>query len=90
MKNGYPDGYMWTGSGNREDLTNIQINPCFKNITSVLASISRIDYFTPYGYLSHLSVEVLAINNCSFTIQFATWGSCMVGTATAVWVAVGD
>lgn len=90
MKNGYPDGYMWTGSGDRYNYVEVKFPEPFDKVPKVVASIGKIDFRTPQGALSHLVTDISKVDKDGFTIRFWTWGTCAVGQATAVWIAVDN
>ena len=91
-KDGWPDGFMWNGSGDRNTIVHVGFDNCFSTDDSVkvVTSMSKIDTFTPPGYLGHFIVEVLNVKKCGFDLRFVTWGWTQVASAKAIWIAVGD
>ncbi len=82
------DGEMWTGSGERERLVQVDFSQSFDKPPSVHCSMSLLDLET--GPSIRADVAARDVTKLGFNILFRTWGDSRVARIRVAWMAIGE
>jgi hypothetical protein len=82
----YPNGYMWTGSGEREVVKYVGFSKPFNGKPSVSASLAMVD--SSNGANLRVNVSVQDVTNDGFNVRVATWGDTKLAGVSISWIAV--
>ena len=83
--NHYPDGYMWTGSGQREVVKYISFSPAFGGTPKVSAALSMVDGSNAANL--RVSVFVRDVTDHGFNAVVSTWADTKLAAASVSWIA---
>ena len=84
--NHYPNGYMWTGSGEREVVKYVPFPTPFDGPPSVMAALETVD--DPHAAKRQVDVDVQNVSNVGFQVRVSTSADTKLATASVVWLAV--
>ena len=84
--NHYPNGYMWTGSGEREVVKYVAFPTPFDGPPSVLAALERVE--DPHPAKPEISVDVQDVTNDGFHVRISTSADTKLAAASVAWLAV--
>lgn len=82
--NHYPNGSMWTGSGERDEMKYVNFPKAFQNPPKVVAAISTLD---GTGSSVRVSVSCQDITDHGFNLKVVTWADTKLATVSATWFA---
>jgi hypothetical protein len=82
----YPNGYMWTGSGERDVLKYVDFPTSFKRKPSVSAALATVDSSKDANLRVNVSVQ--DITNDGFNVRVGTWGDTKLAAVSISWIAV--
>ena len=80
-------GAMWTGSGPRESRHKMTFGQTYREIPSVMVSISMWDLDQKTNSRADVAAE--KITRTGFQLVFRTWGDTRVARIRADWMAIG-
>ena len=84
--NHYPNGYMWTGTGEREVVKYVPFPTPFDAPPSVLAALETVD--DPHPAMRQVNVDVQNVTNDGFHVRVSTSADIKLAAASVVWLAV--
>ena len=82
--NHYPNGYMWTGSGEREVVKYVPFPTPFDAPPSVLAALETVDDAAK----RQVNVDVQDVSNDGFYVRVSTSADTRLAAASVAWLAV--
>ena len=84
--NHYPNGYMWTGSGEREVVKYVPFPTPFDAPPSVLAALETAE--DPDPAKPQVNVDVQDVTNDGFHVRVSTSADTRLAAASVAWLAV--
>jgi hypothetical protein len=84
--NHYPNGYMWTGSGEREVVKYVPFPKPFDEPPSVMAALETVD--DPNAAERHVNVDVQDVSTDGFHVRVSTSADTKLAAASVAWLAV--
>jgi hypothetical protein len=84
--NHYPNGYMWTGSGEREVVKYVPFPTPFDGPPSVLAALETVD--DPHAAERQVNVDVQDVTNVGFHVRVSTSADTKLAAVSVAWLAV--
>jgi hypothetical protein len=84
--NHYPNGYMWTGSGEREVVKYVPFPTPFEAPPSVLATLETVN--VPHGAERQVNVDVQDVTSAGFHVRVSTSADTKLAAASVAWLAV--
>lgn len=84
--NHYPNGYMWTGSGEREVVKYVPFPTPFDAPPSVLAALETVD--DRHAAKRQVNVDVQDVTNDGFHVRVSTSADTRLAAASVAWLAV--
>ena len=84
--NHYPNGYMWTGSGEREVVKYVAFPTPFDGPPSGMAALETVD--DPQTAKRQVSVDVQNVSTDGFHVRVSTSADTRLAAASVAWLAV--
>lgn len=82
----YPNGYMWTGSGEREVVKYVSFKTPFNGKPSVSAALAMVDGSNAANLRVNLTVQ--DVTNDGFNVRVSTWADTKLAAVSISWIAV--
>ncbi|MDU8927282.1 H-type lectin domain-containing protein [Alisedimentitalea sp. MJ-SS2] len=80
-------GEMWTGTGHRERIKEIEFSEPFKEVPAVHVSLSLWDVDNATNMRAEVDAE--NVTETGFELVFRTWGDTKVARVRIGWMAIG-